>query len=46
MDSETPYNDGEPLRALTTTLIRKLLRGSRLITVLDSNNVRDWAIRG
>jgi hypothetical protein len=42
--SETPCS-GKPLRALTTTLIWKLIRGTRLTAVPNGNNVRDWAIR-
>ena len=36
---------GKFLRALTTTLIWKHMRGSRLITEPDGKKVRDWIIR-
>ena len=36
---------GKSLRALTTTFIRKLLKGTRLIDVHNGNNVKDWVIR-
>ncbi len=36
---------GKPLRALTTTFIWKLIKGTRLIAVPNGNKVRDWAIR-
>ena len=37
--------DGNFLRALTTTLIRKLLRGTRLIAEPNGKKVKDWMIR-
>ena len=37
--------DGDTLRALTTTLIWKHLRGTRLIAEPNGNKVKDWAIR-
>lgn len=36
---------GKPLRVLTTTLIWKLIRGTRLIAEPKGNNVKNWAIR-
>jgi hypothetical protein len=37
---------GKSLRAFTTTLNWKLLRGTRLIAVPNGKNVKDWVIRG
>ena len=44
LNSETPCS-GKPLRALTTTLLWKHNKGTRLTAVPNSNNVKDWAIR-
>ncbi len=38
-------NCGKVLRVLTTTLIKKLLRGTRLIAEPNGNNVKNWIIR-
>ena len=41
----TLSNCGNLLRAFTTTLTWKQLRGTQLITDLNGNNVKDWTIR-
>jgi hypothetical protein len=41
----TLSNCGKLLRAFTTTLIWKHLRGTRLIAVPNGKNVKDWTIR-
>lgn len=41
----TLSNCGNLLRAFTTTFIWKHLKGTRLITVPNGNNVNDWTIR-
>ena len=38
-------NAGKPLRALNTTFIWKLIKGTRLIAVSKGNNFKDWVIR-
>ena len=38
-------NCEKPLRAFTTTLISKGIRGTRLIAEPNGKNVKDWAIR-
>ena len=38
-------NVGKSLRALNTTFIWKLLKGTRLIIVPKGNNFKDWVIR-
>jgi len=43
---DIPYNVGKLLRALTTTFVRKLAKGTRLIAEPNGNNVKDWTIRG
>lgn len=32
---DTPYNDGKPLRASTTTSNKKLIEGPQVMTVLE-----------
>ena len=41
----TLSNCGNSLRALTTTLLPKENKGTRVMTVHNGNNVKDWVIR-
>jgi hypothetical protein len=41
----THLDDGKLLRALSTTLAMKVVRGTRLIAVYNGNKERDWMIR-
>lgn len=38
-------NCGKLLRVLTTTLLRKLCKGTRSMAVPNGNNVKNWTIR-
>jgi len=40
-----PSNCGKALRALVTTLILKIIRGTQIIPGSNSNKTKDWAIR-
>ena len=45
IQTATPTGCGKLLRALSTTLNWKLLRGTQLIAVPNGNKDRDWTIR-
>ena len=45
LNEATQPNCGKLLRTLTTTLFRKLYKGTRLIIGANGNKVKDWTIR-
>ncbi len=45
-EGKTSYNDGKPLRALTTTYIRETWYNIQGNDLGHGKNVKDWEIRG
>ena len=45
-NGKTPYNDGDVLRALTTTYNWETFYNTKGNDLGHSNNVKDWIIRG
>jgi len=46
LDGKIPYNDGNPLRDLTTTFHWETFENTQVNSLGHSNNVKYWEIRG